>query len=91
MNEQEYLLTVLAEECSEVTQESCKALRFGLHDINPSDPTKGDNKRRMERELAELLAVAEMLGLIVRDEDKASKVERLKKFMDYSRKRGTLI
>lgn len=90
MNEQEHLLAVLSEECSEVVQEVCKALRFGLHDVNPKEPNQGDNQRRIERELAQLMAVAELLGLRIRNEDKVAKVEKLKKYMGYARKLGTL-
>jgi DNA-directed RNA polymerase subunit M/transcription elongation factor TFIIS len=88
MNETEHLLTVLTEECAEVGQRACKALRFGLSEIQPGQPE--DNKRRLERELADLMATAELLGLTVRGEDKAAKREKLKKYMDYSREIGTL-
>jgi len=88
MNEFEHLLTVLTEECAEVAQRACKVARFGLTEIQPG---QGDNnKRRLERELADLLATAELLGLTIRDEDKAAKIEKLKKFMNYSREIGTL-
>jgi NTP pyrophosphatase (non-canonical NTP hydrolase) len=88
MNEKEHLLTVLSEECAEVAQRACKAARFGLSEIQPGQ--LDDNTRRLEREYAELIAVAELLGLHAREEDKAAKREKLKKFMDYSRKLGTL-
>lgn len=88
MNETEHLLTVLTEECAEVTQRACKAARFGLAEIQPGQSE--DNKRRIEKELADLVATAELLGLIIRDEDKAAKREKLKKFMDYARSLGTL-
>lgn len=88
MNEQEHLLTVLSEECAEVAQRVCKAARFGLSEIQPGQHE--DNKRRIERELADLMAVADLLGLRVRDEDKAAKIEKLKKYMGYSREIGTL-
>lgn len=88
MNETEYLLTVLSEECAEVVQRASKAARFGLSEIQPGQ--NDDNRRRLERELADLMATADLLGLRVRDEDKAAKIEKLKKFMDYSREVGTL-
>lgn len=88
MNEQEHLLTVLSEECAEVAQRACKAARFGLSEIQPGQHE--DNKRRIERELADLMATADLLGLKVRDEDKAAKTEKLKKYMGYSREMGTL-
>lgn len=89
MNETEYLLTVLSEECAEVAQRACKAARFGLREIQPGQPE--DNTRRLERELADLMAVAKLLGLRVREKDKAAKRKKLKKFMDYSRKIGALV
>lgn len=88
MNETEYLLTTLSEECAEVSQRACKAVRFGLLEIQPGQME--DNTRRIERELADLMAVADLLGLRVRDEDKAAKIEKLKKYMAYSREIGTL-
>lgn len=88
MNEQEHLLTVLTEECAEVAQRACKAARFGLTEVQPGQTE--DNKRRIERELADLMATADLLGLSIRDEDKAAKVEKLKKYMVYAREVGTL-
>lgn len=88
MNEEEHLLTVLGEEGSEVAQRTCKALRFGLSEIEPGQPD--DNKRRLEREVAEVNAVAKLLGLEIREEDMAAKVEKLKRYMAYSRQIGTL-
>lgn len=88
MNDTEHLLIVLGEECAEVAQRASKALRFGLSEVQPGQPDS--NIRRLERELAELVAVADLLGLHVRDEDKVAKIEKLKKFMDYARELGTL-
>ena len=88
MNKTEHLLVVLAEECAEVAQRASKAIRFGLSEIQPGQLE--DNKRRLERELADLLATADLLGLQIRDEDKVAKVEKLKKFMAYSRETGKL-
>jgi NTP pyrophosphatase (non-canonical NTP hydrolase) len=88
MNKTEYLLTVVSEECAEVSQRACKAARFGMSEIQPGQ--QEDNKRRIERELADLMATAELLGLQIRDEDKVAKREKLKKYMEYSRDLGTL-
>lgn len=73
MNENEHLLTTLAEECSEVIQEcaalqssaarlaqSCsKANRFGSNNGYPDRDTT--NAQDIAKELQELIAVAEML------------------------------
>lgn len=88
MDKTQYLLTCITEECGEAIQEACKAIRFGPGDIKPGQPD--DNIRRLERELAQAFAVAELLGLKIRDEDKAEKIEKLLKFMEYSRQKGTL-
>ncbi len=88
MNRTEHLLITLSEECSEVSQVACKALRFGLNDIGPGK--QENNIRSLERELADVIAVAEMLGLRIREEDKDAKMAKVKKYMEYSRKVGTL-
>jgi NTP pyrophosphatase (non-canonical NTP hydrolase) len=88
MNETQHLLVILAEECAEVAQRASKAVRFGLLEVQPGQ--QENNVRRLERELADLLAVADLLGLNVRQDDKAAKYEKVKKFMEYSREIGTL-
>lgn len=88
MNTLQHLLTILAEECAEVAQRASKAIRFGLHEVQPGQHE--DNKRRLERELADLVATAELLELEIRELDKADKKEKVKKFMVYSAEKGTL-
>lgn len=89
MTEQDHLLTILAEEGAEVSHRTCKALRFGMGDVEPGGQTE-NNRRRLERELADLVATAELLGLVIREEDKAAKREKIARFMAYSRKVGRL-
>ncbi len=86
--EVDHVLTILAEEAVEVAQRATKAIRFGLEEIQPGQAD--DNKRRLERELADLLAVAGLLGLEVREEDKAAKLRKVEGFMAYSRSKGKL-
>lgn len=88
MNRTEHLLTILAEECSEVAQRACKALRFGLADVQEDQDE--DNQRRLEREAADVMTMFEMLGVKIRDEDKVAKRARVEKYLEYSRKVGTL-
>lgn len=88
MTRTEYLLVTLAEECCEAAQRATKALRFGMNEVQPGQME--DNVRRLERELADTVAVAEMLGLKIREEDKAAKVEKVEKYMNYSRQMGVL-
>lgn len=88
MNETEHLLTILSEECAEVAQRACKAARFGMCEVQPGQHE--DNQMRLERELADLMAVADVLGLVVRNEDKEAKREKLVKYMAYAMGIGTL-
>lgn len=90
MKREDHLLTVLAEECAKVVQQASKALRFGMVDYDPRDPERTPNRRRIEKELAEAIAVAELLGLEIHTEDKKAKREKLKTYMDISRKLGRL-
>ena len=84
----EHMLVILAEESAEVMQRASKAIRFGLDEIQPGQPDT--NTRRIERELADLVAVAESLGLSIRDEDKAAKKAKLETFLAYAVECGTV-
>lgn len=88
MNETEHLLVVLTEECTEVAERACKAARFGMTEVEPGQPD--DNRRRIQKELGDLFATAELLGFTILEEDKAAKILKLKKYMDYSRSLGTI-
>lgn len=88
MNETEHLLVILGEECAEAAQRASKAIRFGMNDVEPG---QGDTcVRRLERELAEVVAMAELLGLKIRDEDKSVKKLKVELYMEYARQQGTL-
>lgn len=88
MNETEHLLTILGEEASEIIQRASKVMRFTPTEIQPGhDQT---NWRRLEQEYADLIVVAERLGLKVHEEDKEAKRVKLSRFMAYSRQIGTL-
>jgi len=91
MNRTEHLLFKLAEECAEVTQEASKAAIFGMDEVMPGQPL--NNRERVMKELNDVFAIAEMLGLHHVDrpaiEAKKSKVEH---YMDYAEKEcGTLL
>lgn len=94
MDRKEYLLTCLIEECSEVQKEATKALRFGLDD-NWKD--RGRQADRIVHEFIDLIAVYDMLineGLlnnVTTEEMIQMKKERVHKYMDYARDRGTLV
>lgn len=61
MNIREHLLVCLSEEAAEVIQAVSKALRFGINDRNPTLPDAISNGGNILKEVAELLAVVEML------------------------------
>jgi hypothetical protein len=96
MTEEEHLLACLAEECAEVAHRACKALRFGLDDVQEGHVLT--NADRIYLEFHDLLAVMEMLeeaGILspplnpegrIRD-----KKERVLEYMVYAGQRGTLM
>jgi NTP pyrophosphatase (non-canonical NTP hydrolase) len=94
MDRKEHLLTILVEECAEVQYETCKGLRFGLDDFYEEHSPK-PNKERLVEELADLMAVVELLqeeGYLGKLDEtrKKSKKERVEKFLLYSKERKLL-
>ena len=93
MNEIEYLLVKVAEECNEVSQRCTKALCFGMDEKQPGQPF--DNKERILQEFNDLVAVMEMLfgkpvsGLVDQKQVDAKK-SKIIKYMIYSMECGTL-
>jgi hypothetical protein len=91
VNEFDYLLTLLIEECAEVQQRATKALRFGLGEIQPGQPL--DNEARLAAEVVDLLTILRMLrdrGVLVDVEPSADKAEKVRLFMAYSRDLGRI-
>lgn len=95
MTENEHLLLCLAEECDEVGQRVMKALRFGLHEVQPGQ--SWTNAERIVDELHDLIAVAVLLhsaGVIDRPTPSIERIEekqaKIVKFMAISRREGTL-
>jgi len=90
------LLTILAEECSEIAHRASKAIRFGMDEVQPDQPDKGNNAARMMDEFNDLFAVIEVLyeeDLIPHILDRKqiiAKKEKVKHFMQYSKERGML-
>jgi len=60
MNRQEHLLTILGEELSELHQELCKALRFGIYEQQPGKSL--NNSKRIFKEFNDLMARVEMVN-----------------------------
>lgn len=102
MTRTEHLLVILSEECSEVAQRCSKALRFGLEEIQPGQDKT--NAQRIMDEINDLVATYQMLaGPIVSptlplfrgtahewNSAIKAKQEKIEKFLDLSRKQGTL-
>ena len=92
MNRQEHLLTILGEECSELHQETSKALRFGVDEQRDLPTT---NRERMQKEFNDMLAMVEMLKAeeiyLFKDEQMIyNKVEKVERYLSYSEELGTL-
>lgn len=95
MNRQEYLLTSLAEEASEIVHSTTKALRFGLDEIQPGKTET--NATRIISEIEDLMIIVEMLqieGVLPYDEYKAeslaAKRAKIERYMEFARECGTL-
>lgn len=57
----EHLLTIVAEEATEIAQRATKALRFTLDEVQPGQDK--DNRARLWHEVCDLVAVLELLGM----------------------------
>ena len=91
MTREEHLLTILSEECAEVSQRACKALRFGLHETQPGQDE--DNSLRMMGEIEDLLGVIKILtdeGFITEplQERVLAKKPRIEKYLKHSKEMG---
>mgnify|MGYP000218128428 CR=1 FL=1 len=70
MDEEQYILNRLDEECKEVGHECSKAMNFGLDSFNPDDPYKITNRTKITNELNDIMGVVEiMIDLKIIDED----------------------
>lgn len=87
MTREEHLLTILAEECSEVAQRCSKALRFGLDEVQPGQTL--NNCERINQELSDLMTVVHMLNLPT-PAPSLQKGDKIKKFFELSLRVGTL-
>lgn len=95
MTKTEHLLTILAEECAEVSQRATKALRFSLQEVQVVQTLT--NAERIIQEYADLCAAVEMPcadGALNIGDDFAAMVdgkkERVRLYLDYSNLCGTL-
>lgn len=94
----DHMLFCLSEECAEVSKEACKAGRFGLDDRNPLRPDDAEAQRvEIRRELADLIAVVEMLVAMRIIEDPMelraaiqAKKRKVLKYLGYDQAAGAL-
>jgi NTP pyrophosphatase (non-canonical NTP hydrolase) len=91
MNQQQYFLTKLAEEASELAQIALKTAQFGVDERYPEDGQT--NGERLASEVADLLAVLGVLGTLgVRslDDQEATnnriqlKLQKMEHYLKYS-------
>lgn len=59
MNRLEELLTILSEECAEVSQVCSKCIRFGMASTHPEAPES--NQLRLEKEIGDFMAMVRLL------------------------------
>ncbi len=98
LNETEYILACLSEECSEVIKLVDKALRFGLHDHDFNCKDKITNLDKIVMELTDIHGVCRKMDKmhifelkhVLHEERIIQKVKKIEWFMNYSRKNGAL-
>lgn len=92
MTNVQYLLTKLAEECSEVSQMALKCQHFGLHEMQTGLTVT--NKQRLHGEINDILGVISMLNTECGFEFKENpvaiiqKAEKVSKYREYSKSLG---
>jgi hypothetical protein len=100
MTETEHLIQKLNEECNEVAKEASKCNLFGLDDVNAVevklDPAWPTNRYLLAQEIDDLEGVIAMLrerGILPASnpERVAHKKVKVLRWMDYARKKGTLV
>jgi len=93
MNEREYALVVLIEELAEAQQRACKALRFGMDNIEPGKTET--NAQALWREMGDMQGAAETVVEVygsggTNRENVDAKKARIQYFMRYSADLGCL-
>lgn len=94
INKQLYLLILIIEECAEVIQRVCKAIRFGLDEVQPSQELT--NGQRINYEINDLSCVIDLaakekiINQTIFFDMRAKKVEKVEKYMNYSKELNIL-
>ena len=98
MRKNEYLALVAMEECAEIQQALSKAIRFGFDDHHPSKADE-TNEEQLLTEFYQLTAMIEELqkqeiitGFTQEKikKVKQNKIEKVYRYMDYSKEKGLL-
>lgn len=97
MTREQYLLTKLAEECSEVAQRASKAIVFGINDIQSGQ--NKDNNTRLVEEFAHIMVYMELLreerfiimNLDYMESEMDKKRKELEKWYQFSVDKGMVI
>lgn len=88
----DFLLMLLAEECSEVSQRVCKSLRFGNDETQNGQEMS--NKERLSEEVMDLLTIVdilqtkELIDISNFDNHRIKKEEKIEKYLKYSKSLG---
>ena len=94
MNNLQFLLTKLSEECAEIAQVASKTIQFGYRSKHPEkDET---NLERLHSELDDLYAIVKMLNeqyafdYIQNEENIAKKIARVNHYAEFSKNENLL-
>lgn len=98
LNRKTYYLICLIEECAEVIHRTCKAIRFGMDDVQSGQAKS--NQERLDEEMTDLIALRHInitAGNLTATsvpcrtaEQIQNKLNKVNKYMEYSREKGTL-
>lgn len=98
MDQKQFLLLKIMEECSEISQRASKALQFGMNEIQSGQDLT--NQERLQSEIDDLLCIVELFnqhseageGFITKitSEQLDAKRKKLNKFLVYSKDLGVL-
>jgi hypothetical protein len=98
LTKEQYLLTVVMEECAEVAQRASKAIRFGLQEKQPGQPFT--NAQRLVNEVIDLYETLDVLfedGSISMPDgeefevQRASRREKMTRYMERAQREGVLL
>jgi hypothetical protein len=99
MTKSELMVLKLIEEAAEVQQRAAKLMQFGpeesqataLRNLGGNDAPQGTNRERLQAELLDLCAVAQLLGFrYPTPEEVSGKLTKIERYWEYSLECGVL-